>query len=159
MYCSVVIYVEAACLNSPGVAGWGALISDGISYQKLHGGAPESDHNRMCLTSAIAALEVLEDPCEIRLYTDSKYMCDGITTWIKNWEKRNWQTKANKPVKNVDLWKKLQEASERHQIEWLWSSKQPGSIVPEQTEAIALAEKGMQEHLPPDHVLRTRTSW
>ena len=154
---SIDIYIEAVCLNSPGIAGWGAFISDGTAHRKLHGGNPESDHNCMSMTAAIAALEELEDSYEVRLYTDSKYLCDGITNWIKSWEKRDWRTKAGKPVKNVDLWKRLQEASGKHQVEWLWSPKQSGGIfhklLREQAEAIALAEQGLKEHLPPDHEL------
>ena len=113
------IYIEAVCLNSPEIDGWGAFISDGTAHRKLHGGDLESDHNRMSMTAAIAALEALEDSCEVRPYTDSKYLCDGIANWIKSREKRDWRTKAGKLIKNVDLWKRLQEMSGRHQVEWL----------------------------------------
>lgn len=124
--------------------GWG-------THEELYGGDPESSHNRMHLTAAIAALEALEDSREIRLYTESRYVCDNIDSCIKGWEERGWRTTNTRPIQNADLWKKLKEASARHQIEWLWLPRRKENAIPERVETAALAEQGMRKHLPSDH--------
>lgn len=151
MSSSVDIYIEAACLGSQGVAGWGALILEGGEQRKLYGGAPESSHNRMHLTAAIAALEALEDSCEVRMYTESRYLCDNIASCIKDWEERGWRSTNSKPIQNADLWKQLKEASARHQVEWLWLPRRNENAIPERVGTVALAEQGLKENLPPGH--------
>ena len=141
------IHLEVACLMNPGLAGWGVVVSGEGTYEKMSGGDPGTTHNRMYLIAAITALEALEGSCEGRLHTDSKYLCDGITTWIKNWEKRGWKTAKGKPVENADLWKRLKEVSGRHQIEWVWTPKETAGAGYEREDAVLLAQTAMEEHL------------
>lgn len=140
------IYLEVACLQNPGVAGWGVVISGEGIYKKISGGDSVTTHNRMYLIAAVTSLEALEDSCEGSLYTDSKYLCDGITTWIKNWEKRGWKTAKNKPVENEDLWKRLKELSGKHRIKWVWTPKQAASAGYEREDAVDLAQKAMEKN-------------
>ena len=140
------IYLEVACLQNPGVAGWGVVLSGERIYKKMSGGDLKTTHNRMYLIASIAALEALENTCEGSLYTDSKYLCDGITTWIENWERGGWKTSNNKPVQNKDLWKRLKELSGKHRIEWVWTPKQAASVGYEREDAIALAKQAMEDN-------------
>ena len=120
------------------------VISGEGTYIKMSGGDPGTTHNRMYLIAAIAALE---GSCEGRLYTDAKYLCDGITIWIKNWEKRGWKTAKKKPVENEDLWKRLKEVSAKHQIEWVWTPKEAAGAGYEREDAVALAREAMEGFL------------
>lgn len=115
----VEIYTDGGCVPNPGVGGWGAVLLYGDHRKELSGGESESTNNRMELTAAIAALEALRRPCDVVLHTDSEYLKKGITEWMPNWRKRNWRRKTG-PVKNVDLWKRLDEQVQRHQIHWKW---------------------------------------
>ena len=113
---SIDIYIEAVCLKSPGIARWGAFVSDGTAHRKLYGGEPESDHNGMSMTAAIAALEALENPCEVRLYTHSKYLCDAITTWIRSRERQIGAQRQASPSKVLTCGKGFKKR--REGIRW-----------------------------------------
>jgi len=116
----VVIYTDGACRGNPGPGGWGAILSYGENKKNLSGSERESTNNRMELMAAISALESLTRSCSINLYTDSQYVRKGILEWMDNWKKRGWKTAARKPVKNQDLWMRLDAAIARHIIEWNW---------------------------------------
>lgn len=116
----VTIYTDGACSGNPGPGGWGAILIFGDREKKLSGGAKETTNNRMELLAAIEALKALKHECKIELYTDSKYVMDGITSWIHGWKAKGWKTAARKPVKNVDLWQELDEQVQRHKINWNW---------------------------------------
>ncbi|MBT3399648.1 MAG: ribonuclease HI [Rhodospirillaceae bacterium] len=116
----IVIFTDGACSGNPGPGGWGAILRAGEHEKELSGGEDETTNNRMELMAAIAALEELKKPSPIDLFTDSTYVRDGIMKWIHNWKRNGWKTAARKPVKNVDLWKRLELAMEPHNIEWHW---------------------------------------
>ncbi len=117
---SVIIYTDGACRGNPGPGGWGAILSYKGNVKELYGGDPDTTNNRMELMAAIQALEALTKPCSVQLNTDSKYVMQGITEWMINWKKRGWKTAAKTPVKNEDLWRRLDTAIQRHNIEWAW---------------------------------------
>jgi ribonuclease HI len=117
---SVIIYTDGACRGNPGPGGWGVVLRFKESSKELYGGEVNTTNNRMELTATIKALEALKKPCSIQLYSDSKYVIQGITEWISNWKKREWKTASKEPVKNEDLWRRLDNLSESHQIEWKW---------------------------------------
>jgi ribonuclease HI len=123
----VVIYTDGACRGNPGPGGWGAVLNFKGNARELCGGEPETTNNRMELMAVIQALETLTRPCTVQLHSDSKYVLHGITEWLENWKKRGWRTAANKPVKNEDLWRQLDEARNRHQIEWIWVKGHSGN--------------------------------
>ncbi|NCF74751.1 MAG: ribonuclease HI [Gammaproteobacteria bacterium] len=137
------IYTDGACRGNPGPGGWGALLIAGKHQKTLHGGDPETTNNRMELTAAIEALNVLSKPRKVILYTDSKYVMDGINEWMPNWIKRGWKTAAKKPVKNKDLWQALDEAIQRHEIDWRWVKGHDGN--PGNEKADELANQGIDE--------------
>ncbi len=139
----VEIYTDGACRGNPGPGGWGAVLIAGRHRKTLHGSDPETTNNRMELTAAIEALNALKGSRKVRLHTDSKYVMDGITSWMANWKKRDWKTTAKKPVKNKDLWQALDEAAERHDIDWVWVRGHVGN--PGNEEADALANRGADE--------------
>jgi ribonuclease HI len=139
------LYTDGACSGNPGPGGWGALLISGTTRKEIHGGEPATTNNRMELTAVIKALEALKRPAHIDLYTDSKYVRDGITGWIGKWKQNGWKTSARKPVKNVDLWTKLDELSSKHQIAWHWVKGHSGH--PENDRADALANLGLAESL------------
>jgi ribonuclease HI len=116
----VEIYTDGACKGNPGVGGWGALLKTPDRTKELYGGEALSTNNRMELTAVIRALEALRRPCHVRLHTDSKYVQLGISSWISSWKKNGWRTADKKPVKNADLWRRLDELAALHRIEWLW---------------------------------------
>lgn len=137
------IYTDGACRGNPGPGGWGALLIKGKHRKTMHGGDPETTNNRMELTAAIEALNVLSKPRNVILYTDSKYVMDGINEWMPNWIKRGWKTSAKKPVKNKDLWQALDEATQRHEIDWRWVKGHDGN--PGNEKADELANQGIDE--------------
>lgn len=144
-------YTDGACSGNPGPGGWGVLMfaKDGETVLKsrdLSGGMAETTNNQMELTAAIMALETLERPSEITVVTDSSYVKDGITTWIHGWKKNGWKTAAKKPVKNVELWKRLEEATRRHTVTWEWIKGHAGH--PENERADELARAGMEPFKP-----------
>lgn len=116
----VTIYTDGACSGNPGPGGWGALLVSNGTEKVLSGAEPRTTNNRMELMAAIRALEGLSRSCAVDLYTDSQYVRNGITTWIAGWKKRGWLTADRKPVKNEDLWRRLDEARGRHQVAWHW---------------------------------------
>lgn len=137
----VEIYADGACKGNPGPGGWGALLRANGRERELHGGEAATTNNRMELTAVIRALEALEGRPVVRLYTDSQYVQKGITEWIHAWKRRGWHTAAKKPVKNVDLWMRLDEVAGAHRIEWHWVKGHAGH--PENERADALANKGV----------------
>jgi len=140
----VVIYTDGACSGNPGPGGWGVLMQFGEHERELKGGEPSTTNNRMELLAAIEALEALKRPCMVNLHTDSTYLRDGITKWIVNWKRNGWKTAAKKPVKNVDLWLRLEEAIARHEINWHWVKGHAGD--PGNEAADALARQGLDAY-------------
>lgn len=143
MTATIEIYTDGACRGNPGPGGWGALLLYGDHRKTLHGGEPETTNNRMEMTAAIEALNALKGPREVILYTDSKYVMDGINKWMPAWKKRGWKTANKKPVKNQDLWQALDEAVSRHKIKWNWVRGHTG--VDGNEAADALANRGIDE--------------
>jgi len=139
------IFTDGACRGNPGPGGWGALLKMGDKVRELYGGANHTTNNRMELMAAIEALAVLKHSCHVRLTTDSEYLRKGITQWLKDWKRRGWKTSAKKPVKNRDLWERLDEEITRHQISWHWVKGHSGH--PENERADRLANYGVEEHL------------
>lgn len=133
----VVIYTDGACKGNPGRGGWGALLKAGAAERELFGGAPNTTNNRMELTAVIQALTVLTRRCKVTLYTDSEYVRQGITSWIHNWRRRGWKTADNKPVKNVDLWQRLDELAAGHEVDWRWVKGHAGDPGNERADALA----------------------
>lgn len=117
---SVIIYTDGACRGNPGPGGWGVFLSYKGSTRELFGGEAQTTNNRMELMAAIQAFEALNRPCSVKIYTDSKYVLQGITEWMPNWKIRGWLTAAKKPVKNDDLWRRLDTSMARHRVEWIW---------------------------------------
>jgi len=113
-------YTDGACKGNPGAGGWGVLLEAGAHRRELSGGEAHTTNNRMELTAVIRALESLKGPSRIRVHTDSQYVQKGISEWIHAWKRRKWRTADGKPVKNVDLWQRLDEVAAPHEIEWLW---------------------------------------
>lgn len=116
----VTIFTDGACSGNPGPGGWGALLRYGSVEKELASGEADTTNNRMEMMAVIRALEALKGKCQVTLYTDSTYVKNGITRWIKGWKKKGWKTSSGKPVKNRDLWELMEQASEPHQIEWHW---------------------------------------
>ncbi len=141
---SIQIWTDGACSGNPGPGGWGAFLRVGENQKELKGGEKETTNNRMELTASIEALNTLKRPCEVDLYTDSQYVKGGITSWIHNWKRNGWKTAAKKPVKNVDLWQRLDEAIERHNITWHWVKGHAGNV--ENEKADELAREGMEPY-------------
>ena len=139
----VTIYTDGACSGNPGPGGWGVLFRYGDTEKELCGGEAETTNNRMELMAAIQALTSLKRPMDVDLYTDSTYVRDGITQWIHNWKRNGWRTAAKKPVKNADLWQALDEALERHEVNWHWVKGHAGH--PDNERADMLARKGLEE--------------
>ena len=140
---SVVIYTDGACSGNPGPGGWGAILIWGEKVKELCGGEPATTNNRMELMAAIQALEALTKPCKVQLFTDSRYVMDGICEWIAGWKARGWKTAAKQPVKNEDLWRRLDTARLRHDVDWRWVKGHNGHELNERADA--LARKGLNE--------------
>jgi ribonuclease HI len=134
------IYTDGACSGNPGPGGWGALLRYGTVEKELSGGEGLTTNNRMELMGAISALEALKKPAKIKLYTDSVYVKDGITKWLKGWKAKGWLTADKKPVKNVELWQRLEAATHIHQIEWLWVKGHSGHPENERVDQLARDE-------------------
>jgi ribonuclease HI len=139
----VKIYTDGACRGNPGPGGWGALLRYGNEEKELYGGEKETTNNRMELMAAIRALESLKRRCVVDLTTDSEYVKNGITQWMANWKKRGWRTANKKPVKNIDLWQRLDKAANMHDIHWHWVRGHTGH--PENERADQLANRGIDE--------------
>jgi ribonuclease HI len=152
------IYTDGACSGNPGPGGWGAVLYYQDRKKELFGSQPPpTTNNRMELTAAIEALESLTRPANVRLHTDSTYLRDGITKWLPGWERNGWKTSARQPVKNADLWRRLQTAVQRHDVEWRWVKGHAGDVGNELADA--LANRGMAAAIhgqPPPRDLRPR---
>jgi ribonuclease HI len=133
----VEIFTDGACSGNPGPGGWGAILRYGEVERELSGGDPATTNNRMELMAAIAALEALKRGCRVRLYTDSQYVRDGITRWVHAWKARNWRTADKKAVKNVDLWQRLEQAADAHDVEWIWVRGHAGHPENERADLLA----------------------
>lgn len=141
----VAIWTDGACSGNPGPGGWGAILTYGDNRKELSGGEPATTNNRMELMAAIQALEALTRPCTIDLYTDSAYLKGGITSWLKGWKRNGWKTADKKPVKNVELWQRLEDATQPHKIEWHWVKGHANDVMNERADE--LARMGMRPFL------------
>ena len=135
----VLIYTDGACSGNPGPGGWAALLIYNGRERELSGGEPVTTNNRMELTAAIMALEALTRPCTVDLFTDSQYVRQGITEWLRNWKARGWRTADKKPVKNEDLWRRLDEARTRHEVVWHWVRGHADDPLNNRVDALAVA--------------------
>ena len=133
----VVVYTDGACSGNPGPGGWGSVLLFNGHRRELSGGASETTNNRMELQAVISAMNALKRPCTVTIHTDSTYVMKGMTEWLVEWKKRDWRTAAKKPVKNVDLWKELEDAVSSHKVQWRWVKGHSG--VPENERADELA--------------------
>lgn len=133
----VTIYTDGACKGNPGAGGWGVVLIYGEHRKELFGGEKHTTNNRMELLAAIQGLDALKRSCQVDLYTDSQYVRKGITEWMYNWKKNGWKTAAKKPVKNDDLWKKLDELSGKHQVKWHWVKGHAGHPLNERADQLA----------------------
>jgi ribonuclease HI len=131
------IFTDGACSGNPGPGGWGAILRYRETKRELSGGEPLTTNNRMELTAAIAGLEALKRPCTVRVHTDSAYVKDGVTRWIANWRRNGWKTADKKPVKNADLWQRLETAAARHDVSWHWVKGHAGHPENERADALA----------------------
>ena len=135
----VQIWTDGACSGNPGPGGWGAILDYGGRRKELHGGEHPTTNNRMELMDGIVSLEALTRPCAVDLHTDSTYVRNGVTGWIHNWKRRGWKTADNKPVKNVDLWMRLEAAAARHDVHWKWVKGHAGNELNERADELARA--------------------
>ena len=138
----VQIYTDGACKGNPGPGGWGAWLRSGTHEKELWGGDPHTTNNRMELTAVIEALSTLKRRCSVAIYTDSEYVRNGITTWIHGWKRRGWTTADKKPVKNVELWQKLDALAAGHEVQWHWVKGHAGD--PGNERADRLANRGVE---------------
>jgi ribonuclease HI len=139
----VVIYTDGACSGNPGPGGWGVVLRWNGTQKELHGSDPQTTNNRMELMAAIQALEALNRPSRVTLYTDSTYVLNGITKWVAGWQRNGWRTAAKKPVKNEDLWRRLVQAMSGHEVSWMWVKGHAGDEGNERADE--LARLGIQE--------------
>ena len=140
------VYTDGACKGNPGPGGWGAVVQMDGEEKELFGGEPQTTNNRMELTAVIRALELLNGPRHIEVYTDSQYVQKGISEWLHDWKRRGWRTADKKPVKNVDLWRELDRLASLHRIAWHWVKGHAGHR--ENERADALANRGVEELSP-----------
>ena len=139
---AVIAYTDGACRGNPGPGGWGVFLQYGQHRKEFSGGEAPTTNNRMELMAAISALESLREPCHVTLHTDSKYVLQGLTEWLPGWKKRGWKTADSKPVKNQDLWERLDAAAARHQVDWKWVKGHAGD--PGNENADRLANQGLE---------------
>ena len=133
----VVIHTDGACSGNPGPGGWGAILAFGKHVKELKGGDPQTTNNRMELMAAIEALEALKRPCLVDIHTDSEYLRNGIMRWIHAWKRNGWRTADRKPVKNADLWQRLDALCARHRVRWRWLKGHAGHVLNERADALA----------------------
>ena len=141
----VTIYTDGACKGNPGPGGWGAWLVSGDHQKELWGGEPGTTNNRMEMTAVIEALASLKRTCDVTLYTDSEYVKNGITAWIHGWKARGWKTAAKQPVKNVELWQRIDALAQLHHVDWRWVKGHAGD--PGNEKADALANRGVETAL------------
>jgi ribonuclease HI len=149
----VIIHTDGACSGNPGPGGWGAILEWNGHRKEIKGGEPHTTNNRMELTAAIMALEALKRPCTVEIHTDSQYLRQGITAWILTWKRNGWRTADKKPVKNVDLWQRLDAALAHHQVRWHWVRGHAGHDLNERADELAreaIAELRMAATAKPD---------
>ena len=139
----VIVHTDGGCSPNPGPGGWGAILAFGSHKKELKGGEPHSTNNRMELIAAISALEALKRPCLVDIHTDSQYLRNGITSWINQWKRNGWRTAEKKPVKNVDLWQRLEAAMARHRVRWHWVRGHAGHALNERADQ--LVREGREE--------------
>ena len=137
----VEIFTDGACSGNPGPGGWGAIMRTKGIEKELSGGEKDTTNNRMEMMAVIAALEALQRGCRVKITTDSQYVMKGMLEWLPGWKKRNWQTAAKKPVKNVDLWQRLERAAATHQLEWEWVRGHQGHVENERADQLAVAAR------------------
>ena len=142
---SVEIFTDGACKGNPGPGGWGALLRFGAEEKEIFGGEPDTTNNRMELTAVIEALATLKRTCEVTVHTDSQYVQKGITEWIHGWKARGWKTAAKAPVKNADLWRRLDALAAKHRVQWKWVRGHSGHV--ENERADVLANRGVESAL------------
>ena len=142
---SVEIFTDGACKGNPGPGGWGALLRFGSEEKEIFGGEPDTTNNRMELTAVIEALATLKYDCEVTVHTDSQYVQKGITEWIHGWKARGWKTAAKTPVKNADLWRRLDALAAKHRVQWKWVRGHCGHV--ENERADVLANRGVESAL------------
>jgi len=139
----VEIFTDGACSGNPGPGGWGAILRAKGTEKELSGGEKDTTNNRMEMMAVIAALEALQRDCSVKITTDSQYVMKGMQEWLPGWKKRNWLTAAKKPVKNVDLWQRLEKAAQSHQLEWEWVRGHQGHVENERADQLAVAARDM----------------
>jgi ribonuclease HI len=135
----IIVHTDGACSGNPGPGGWGAILESGAHKKEIKGGEAHTTNNRMELMGAISALETLKRPCSVDLHTDSQYLRDGITKWINNWKRNGWRTADKKPVKNVDLWQRLDAALATHEVRFHWVKGHAGHDLNERADELARA--------------------
>lgn len=140
----ITIYTDGACSGNPGIGGWGAVLEYNGKIKEISGVQEDTTNNQMEMLAAVKALESLKEKCEVELYTDSKYLKDGITAWVHNWQKNGWKTANKKPVKNVELWQNLLELQKKHVISWRWIKGHDGN--PGNELADKLATEAIKSH-------------
>lgn len=131
------VFTDGACKGNPGPGGWGVLLRMGSHEKEMSGGEAQTTNNRMEMIAAIKALNALTEPCDVTLYTDSRYVIDGITKWVHGWKKKGWINSSKQPVRNADLWHDLIEAAARHQIQWEWVRGHNGHVENERVDKLA----------------------
>jgi ribonuclease HI len=141
----ITVYTDGACAGNPGPGGWGVILMYGSHRKELSGGEPATTNNRMELMAAISALEALKKPARVDMHTDSEYVQKGISTWIKGWKRNGWRTSTKQPVKNAELWQRLDAAQARHEVHWHWVRGHAGHM--ENERADELAREGMRPFL------------
>lgn len=142
---TIEIWTDGACSGNPGPGGWGAILRYDGHEREIFGGEPQTTNNRMELMAAISALEALTRPCKVDLHTDSQYVRGGVTSWMAGWKKRGWTTADKKPVKNIELWQRLDEARKQHDVAWHWVRGHAGDPMNERADE--LARRGMKPFL------------
>lgn len=138
----VELFTDGACSGNPGPGGWGAILRYGDTEKELSGGEADTTNNRMEMTAIIEGLRALKSPCDVAIYTDSKYVLQGATEWIAKWKRNDWKTADKKPVKNVDLWQALEEALRGHKVQWNWVKGHAGHPENERADRLAVAAIG-----------------
>jgi ribonuclease HI len=141
----VTVYTDGACSGNPGPGGWGAILISGPHRKEICGGEPQTTNNRMEIAAAIAALDALKKPSRVDLHSDSEYLRNGISMWIESWKRNGWRTSAKQPVKNAELWQRLDAARQRHEVKWHWVRGHAGHT--ENERADELAREGMRPFL------------
>ncbi|MBE9533060.1 MAG: ribonuclease HI [Proteobacteria bacterium] len=134
----VEVFTDGACSGNPGPGGWGAILRSKGIEKELSGGEKDTTNNRMEMMAVIDALESLKRPCKVKITTDSQYVMKGMLEWLPGWKKRNWKTAAKKPVKNVDLWQRMEKAAQQHTLEWEWVRGHQGHIENERADQLAV---------------------